>query len=95
MLEDNTTLIHDLQPLLEFNRTEIERLEKMDSLIVRQLTNDPLLKERIACLKSIDGVGDLTALSWAVETGEPSRFPNQRHAISYCGSRLRRAFFQA
>lgn len=30
-------------------------------------------------------MGGLTALTWAVEVGEPSRFPNQRHAISYCG----------
>ena len=25
------------------------------------------------------------ALTWALETGEPDRFPNERHAISYCG----------
>jgi transposase len=85
LLEDNTTLINDLKLLLEFNRTEIERLEEMDGIIVQQLASDPLLKERIERLKSIDGVGDLTALTWAVETGEPSRFPNERHAISYRG----------
>jgi transposase len=85
LLEDNDTRIHDLKLLLEFNRSEIERLEQMDRLLVRQLASDPLLKERIERLKSIDGVGDITALTGAVETGEPSRFPNQRHAISYCG----------
>jgi transposase len=52
---------------------------------MRQLVRDPLLKPRIERLKSIAGVGDVTALSWAVEVGEPSRFPNERHAISYCG----------
>ena len=25
------------------------------------------------------------ALTWAVEVGQPGRFPNERHAISYCG----------
>jgi transposase len=83
--EENATLLADLNPLLTFNRTQIERLEQMDRLIVRQLLSDPLLKERIERLKAIDGVGDLTALTWAVEVGQPSRFPNERHAISYCG----------
>jgi transposase len=85
LLEENAALIGDLKPLLEFNRTQIERLEQMDQLIVRQLVRDPLLKQRIERLKSIAGVGDVTALTWAVEVGEPSRFPNERHAISYCG----------
>lgn len=85
LLEAHATLLIDLKPLLAFNRTQIEQLEQMDNIIVRQLVCDPLLKERIERLKSIDGVGDLTALTWAVEVGEPSRFPNERHAISYCG----------
>jgi len=85
LLEDQETLVEDLRPLLAFNRSQIERLDEMDSLIVRQLVRDPLLKERIERLKSLDGIGDVTALTWAVEVGEPSRFPNERHAISYCG----------
>ena len=83
--EDNAALVEDLKPLLAFNRTQIERLEEMDDVITRHLIREPLLKERIQRLKSIAGVGDLTALCWAVEVGEPSRFPNERHAISYCG----------
>lgn len=85
LLEENAARIADLKLLLEFNRSQIERLEQMDQLIVRQLVRAPLLKQRIERLKSIAGVGDVTALTWAVEVGEPSRFPNERHAISYCG----------
>jgi len=85
LLEENATLIEDLKPLLAFHRTQIDQLEQMDNTIVRQLAFDPLLKRRIECLKTIRGVGDITALTWAVEVGEPSRFPNERHAISYCG----------
>lgn len=85
LLKENTTLVADLKPLLEFHRTQIERLDQMDALLVRQLVRDPLLKERVERLQSIAGVGELTALTWAVEVGEPSRFPNERHAISYCG----------
>ena len=85
LLSDNSALIEDLKPLLAFNRTQIEQFEQMDELIVRQLVTNPLLRQRVECLKSIAGVGDITALSWAVEVGEPSRFPNEGHAISYCG----------
>ena len=85
LLEENATLIEDLKPLLAFHRTQIDQLEQMDNTIVGQLAGDPLLKQRIECLKTIRGVGDITALTWAVEVGEPSRFPNERHAISYCG----------
>jgi transposase len=85
LLEDHAGLVEDLKPLLKFNWTQIERLEEMDDVITRQLIHEPLLKERVQRLKAIDGVGDLTALCWAVEVGEPSRFPNERHAISYCG----------
>jgi transposase len=85
LLEENSALVKDLKPLLAFNRTQIERLDDMDDAIVEQLVRDPLLKERVERLKSIAGVGNVTALTWAVEVGEPSRFPNERHAISYCG----------
>ena len=85
LLEENTALIEDLKPLLAFHRTQIDQLQQMDEAIVRQLTRDPLLKQRVERLQTIRGVGDITALSWAVEVGEPKRFPNENHAISYCG----------
>jgi transposase len=85
LLEQNAVLTEDLRPVLAFHRMQIDQLDQMDKAIVRQLTGDPLLQRRIECLKTIDGVGDITALTWAVEVGEPSRFPNERHAISYCG----------
>lgn len=84
-MEDYDGLIEDRKPLLAFHRTQIERLEQMDGVIVQQLIADPMLKERVQRLKSIEGVGDIIAFTWVVEVGEPSRFPNERHAISYCG----------
>lgn len=85
LLEEHAGLTEDLKPLLAFHRTQIEQLDQMDKAIVRELVSDPLLNRRIERLKAIDGVGDITALTWAVEVAEPSRFPNERHAISYCG----------
>jgi transposase len=85
LLKQNAALTDELKPLLAFHPTQIDQLEQMDNAIVRRLTRDPLLQCRIERLKMIRGVGDITALTWAVEVGEPSRFPNERHAISYCG----------
>ena len=33
------------------------------------------------------GWARITALTWALETGDPARFPNAKPAISYCGLR--------
>jgi transposase len=85
LMEENGPHIGDFKMVLDFHRTQIEKLEQIDEAIVRQLARDPLLMERIQRLKTIRGVGDITALTWAVEVAEPHRFPNERHAISYCG----------
>ena len=43
------------------------------------------LKQRVERLSSIDGVGAITALSWALEVGDPHRFVSIADAVSYCG----------
>src|SRR5690242_13949394 len=36
-------------------------------------------------VRTVPGVGPITALTWDLEMGEVSRFPSIREAISYCG----------
>jgi transposase len=36
-------------------------------------------------LRTIPGVGPITALTWALEIGDVSRFQSVKEAISYCG----------
>ena len=36
-------------------------------------------------LKTIPGVGPITALTWALEIGDVARFSSVKQAISYCG----------
>ena len=36
-------------------------------------------------LKTIPGVGPITALTWALEIGDVARFSSIKQAISYCG----------
>jgi transposase len=44
-----------------------------------------MIRERVQRLMSIRGVGEVTALTWVLEIGDPSRFKSARQAISYCG----------
>jgi transposase len=43
------------------------------------------LGQRVERLASIRGVGEITALTWALEVADPHRFPSIGNAISYCG----------
>ena len=44
-----------------------------------------MLAERLKRLRTVPGVGPITALTWALEIGDVSRFRSIKQAISYCG----------
>src|ERR1700689_1179227 len=75
----------ELRPLLEFSRSQTEELKRMDGRLMRLLAHHPRLAGRVGALRKIDGVGPVTALSWALEVGDPSRFSSIKRAVSYCG----------
>jgi len=75
----------ELRPLLEFSRSQTEELTRMDARLMRLLERHPRLAARVEALRKIDGVGPVTALSWALEVGDPSRFASIKRAVSYCG----------
>lgn len=75
----------DLRPLLEFSRSQTEELERMDGRLMRLLAQHPRLSARVEALRRIEGVGPVTALSWALEVGDPARFGSIKQAVSYCG----------
>ena len=78
--------IHDcIRPLLRLSREHIERAQKLDYALVSSLERDPLLKERLRRLRTVPGVGPITALTWALEIGDYTRFRSIKEAISYCG----------
>jgi hypothetical protein len=52
----------------------IERCQTTEYAQVSSLERDPLLKERIRRLRTVPGVGPITALNWALEMGDISRF---------------------
>jgi len=71
--------------LLQTVRGFIELFERAQGALVRGLVAHPELQERVRRLRTIPGVGEVTALTWALEVGDPERFSGIRKAVSYCG----------
>jgi transposase len=71
--------------LLKLSRGQIEILRAGEKHLVKQLKNDERLRGRVELLQTIPGVGEILALTWALEAGDPHRFGSIRRAVSYCG----------
>jgi transposase len=81
-------LEHVPEPVLDLLKTVrglIELFDRAQAELLRGLVAHPDLQERVRRLMTIPGVGQVTALTWALEVGEPERFASVRKAISYCG----------
>jgi transposase len=85
LMKNHGWVNRELEPLLRFNRSQIQTLQQMDQRILALLSKHPRLRARSEALQSIPGVGPVTALTWALETGTPERFASIKHAQSYCG----------
>jgi transposase len=84
-LNESEELPEALRPLLKVGRDTVERITASEKALLRALAADPALAARVERLSSIPGVGVVTALTWALEVGEVSRFSSLKHAVSYCG----------
>jgi len=71
--------------LLQMSRTSMESFDKMQKSLIRALRSDPQISQRVERLMSIQGVGEVTALTWVLEIGEVHRFRRINQAVSYCG----------
>jgi len=85
MLSKNTEIDAGIRPLLKLSRETIERCQKTEYVLVSSLQRDPLLADRVRRLRTVPGVGPITALTWALEMGDVVRFRTIKQAISYCG----------
>src|SRR6201997_1998361 len=81
----NLDVHESIRPLLKLSREMISRSQKLDYALISSLERDPLLKERLRRLRTVPGVGPITALTWALEIGDFTRFTSNKQAISYCG----------
>jgi transposase len=85
LLATSAEIDDSIRPLLRLSRETIERCQKNDYALVSSLERDPLLGDRVRRLRTVPGVGPITALNWALEMGDISRFRSIKQAISYCG----------
>src|SRR6201984_850260 len=85
LLSHNEEVSDSIRPLLKICREQIERSRKLDYALVSKRERDPLLKDRLERLRTVLGVGSITALTWALEIGDFTRFASIKEAISYCG----------
>jgi len=85
-LISNHEQVHEnIRPLLRLSRETIVRCQRTEYALVSSLQRDPLLAERLKRLRTVPGVGPITALTWALEVGDVARFRSVKQAISYCG----------
>ncbi len=74
-----------IRPFLRLSHEMITRLHKTETALIRFLERDPVSVERIKNLKTIPGIGVITALTWVLEMDDVSRFHLVKQAISYRG----------
>ena len=74
-----------VKELLELSRAGFEMFRGVQKRLIMALRNNDLIRDRVQRLMTIPGVGKVTALTWALEIGDPSRFSSIRQAVSYCG----------
>jgi transposase len=71
--------------LLTITRGSLEMFDSLQRRLLHGLDRHPLLRERVELLRSVDAVGEVTALTWALEVVEPRRFGSIGRTVSYCG----------
>lgn len=85
LLERVEDVSDSVKDMLKLSRSSLEMFEAIQKRLVHTLRKDNLIRERVQRLMSIKGVGEVMALTWTLEIGDPSRFHSSRQAISYCG----------
>ena len=85
LMTTNQDVHESIRPLLKLSREMISRSQKLDYALISSLQRDPLLKERLRRLRTVPGVGPITAVTWTLEIGDFTRFTSNKQAISYCG----------
>jgi len=74
-----------VKELLALSRSNLELFTAVQKKLLKTLKDNELIRQRVERLMSIQGVGEVLALTWTLEIGDPSRFRSSSKAISYCG----------
>ena len=84
LLETVEDVPFSVKELLKLSRTGLEMFAAVQKKLLAALQENELIRERVRRLMTIPGVGEVTALTWVLEIGDPARF-SVRQAISYSG----------
>ncbi len=71
--------------MLKLSRSNLEIFTDIQKRLVQTIKDNGLIRERVKRLQTIQGIGEITALTWVLEIGEPDRFSSIAQAVSYCG----------
>jgi transposase len=85
LMESLEEVPESVKDLLRMSRGSMAMFESTQKQIVKRLLSEQALQQRVERLKSIRGVGSITALTWALEVSDPHRFSSIGDAVSYCG----------
>lgn len=84
LLETVEDVPSSVKELLKLSRAGLEMFAAVQKKLLAALRENELIRERVQRLMTIPGIGEVTALTWVLEVGDPQRF-SARQAISYCG----------
>jgi transposase len=85
LLESLEEVPDSVKDLLRLSRGALETFQITQKRLIERLLAHPELGQRVDRLASIRGIGEITALTWALEIGDPFRFTSSAKAMSYCG----------
>jgi transposase len=74
-----------VKDLLRLTRGTLEMFQATQKQLVKRLLAERELGQRVERLASIPGVGEITALTWALEIADAKRFSCSSDVMSYCG----------
>jgi transposase len=74
-----------VKDLLRLSRGAFEMFQAVQKQMIQKLLAHRELRERVERLTTIEGIGEITAPTWALEVGDPTRFSSCAKAMSYCG----------
>ena len=74
-----------VKQMLRLSRGALDMFQSVQRQLLKRLHEDAALHARVERLCSIRGIGEVTALTWALEIGDPQRFGSISQAVSYCG----------
>jgi transposase len=85
LLERVDEIPDSVKELLKMSRSSFDLFQGVQKRLIAALRANEIIRERVERLMTIEGVGEITALTWVLEIGDPWRFSSTRKAISYCG----------